>query len=60
MDTHSSFIGLISIVIKIIDISTYPFDLVLDGLADEIDSLENIGDVIYSPFLYLKLDSSYV
>lgn len=58
--TVYSFIGLVSIVVKIVNISTYPFDLVLDGLADEINPLEYIGDVVYSSFLYFKLDSCYI
>ena len=57
---NGSSIDLASYVIEIFDIATNPFDLVLDGLADKINPLEYIGDVVYSSFLYFKLDSCYI
>ena len=36
-------------------LSALPADFVLDGLLNEADALEDISDVINSPFLDLKL-----
>ena len=53
MSIVSTFIDFASEVIKILYISTDPFDFVFDCLHDQINPLKDVGDIIYSSLLYL-------
>ena len=43
-----------------IDISTHPFNFVLDSFFDETNAFENIGYIVDSAFLNSELDSCVV